>query len=137
MMFAVQGATSSRPMPSAIAMCSMSAFIPGRHCEVMLFGGCYLGPHLETIGQLQRQAVEQAGKDTEEPMLKIAIEFDAKAEQLWKDNGAEIIRLPPADKTEFMKRARAVGEQVLSGDPATKDLFEVFKRIAEKHRKKA
>ncbi len=84
-----------------------------------------------------RQAVEQAGKDTEEPMLKIAIEFDAKAEQLWKDNGAEIITLSPADKTEFMKRARAVGEQVLSGDPATKDLFEVFKRIAEKHRKKA
>jgi hypothetical protein len=36
-----------------------------------------------------------------------------------------------------MKRARAVGEQVLGSDPATKDLFEVLKRVAEKHRKKA
>ena len=84
-----------------------------------------------------RQAVEQAGKDTEEPMLKIALDYDSRAEKLWKENGAEIIQLPPADKQEFMKRARAVGEQVLGGDPATKDLFEVFKRVAEKHRKKA
>jgi TRAP-type transport system periplasmic protein len=84
-----------------------------------------------------RQAVEQAGKDTEEPMLKIALDYDRRAEQLWKENGAEIIQLPPADKTEFMKRARAVGEQVLLGDPATKDLFETLKRVAEKHRKKA
>ena len=30
----------------------------GRHCEVMQFGGCYLGRHLQEVGQLQRQAVE-------------------------------------------------------------------------------
>ena len=33
--------------------------VEGRHCEVMQFGGCYLGPHLEAIGTLQRQAVEE------------------------------------------------------------------------------
>ena len=30
----------------------------GRRCEVMQFGGCYLGRHLQQVGQLQRQAVE-------------------------------------------------------------------------------
>ena len=30
----------------------------GRPCEVMQFGGCYLGRHLQSVGQLQRQAVE-------------------------------------------------------------------------------
>ena len=30
----------------------------GRHCEMMQFGGCYLGRHLEGIGQIQRSAVE-------------------------------------------------------------------------------
>lgn len=30
----------------------------GRPCEVMQFGGCYLGRHLQQVGQLQRQAVE-------------------------------------------------------------------------------
>jgi len=33
--FAVQGATSSSAMESAIAMCSMSALAPGFHCDVM------------------------------------------------------------------------------------------------------
>ena len=30
----------------------------GRKSEMMLFGGCYLGKHLERIGQIQKRAVE-------------------------------------------------------------------------------
>ena len=30
----------------------------GRSCEVLQFGGCYLGRHLQTVGQIQRHAVE-------------------------------------------------------------------------------
>ena len=30
----------------------------GRRCEVMQFGGGYLGRHLQQVGQLQRQVVE-------------------------------------------------------------------------------
>ena len=30
----------------------------GSQCELMQFGGCYLGQHLERIGRIQRQAVE-------------------------------------------------------------------------------
>ena len=30
----------------------------GRPCEVLQFGGCYLGRHLQTVGQIQRHAVE-------------------------------------------------------------------------------
>ena len=30
----------------------------GRQCEMMLFGSCYLGRHLQSIGQIQRHAVE-------------------------------------------------------------------------------
>ena len=30
----------------------------GHRCEVMRFGGCYLGKHLERLGQIQRHAVE-------------------------------------------------------------------------------
>ncbi len=31
----------------------------GRQCEMMYFGGCYLGKHLQRIGEIQRNAVEQ------------------------------------------------------------------------------
>ena len=30
----------------------------GRPCEVLQFGGCYLGRHLQNVGQIQRHAVE-------------------------------------------------------------------------------
>ena len=30
----------------------------GRPCQVLQFGGCYLGRHLQTVGQIQRHAVE-------------------------------------------------------------------------------
>ena len=30
----------------------------GSQCEVMYFGGCYLGKHLHRIGEIQRNAVE-------------------------------------------------------------------------------
>ncbi len=30
----------------------------GRSCQWLQFGGCYLGSHLQGIGQIQRQAVE-------------------------------------------------------------------------------
>ncbi len=29
-----------------------------RRCEVLQFGGCYLGRHLQSVGQIQRHAVE-------------------------------------------------------------------------------
>ena len=32
--------------------------LEGSQCEVMQFGGCYLGRHLDRIGQIQRNAVE-------------------------------------------------------------------------------
>jgi hypothetical protein len=35
-----------------------TAEFQGRQCEWMQFGGCYLGKHLQNIGQIQRQAVE-------------------------------------------------------------------------------
>ena len=30
----------------------------GRPCQVLQFGGCYLGRHLQSVGQIQRHAVE-------------------------------------------------------------------------------
>jgi hypothetical protein len=34
-----------------------------------------------------------------------------------------------------MKRARSVGDAVLGNDPQTKDLYELLKKVADKHRK--
>ena len=36
-----------------------TAELEDSQCEFMQFGGCYLGRHLDKIGQIQRQSVEQ------------------------------------------------------------------------------
>jgi C4-dicarboxylate-binding protein DctP len=83
-----------------------------------------------------RQAVEEVGRDMEPFMLETALRFDSQAEKLWRDNGAEVIKLPAAAQAEFMKRAKAVGDEVLNGDPQLKPLYDVLKERAEFHRKK-
>ena len=35
-----------------------NAELDGSQCEFMQFGGCYLGRHLDSIGQIQRRVVE-------------------------------------------------------------------------------
>lgn len=35
-----------------------TADLDGRQCQIMQFGGCYLGGHLDQLAQIQRRAVE-------------------------------------------------------------------------------
>jgi C4-dicarboxylate-binding protein DctP len=84
-----------------------------------------------------RKAVEDVGRECDEAMLKVAQDYAANAAKLWADNGAEVSTLSAEEKAEFMKRARSVGDQVLGGDPQTRDLYNTLKRVADKHRKRS
>jgi len=46
--------------------------IDGQACEVLYFGGCYLGNHLQVLEDMQRQAVEQ-------DLLRVKIEHVLQA----------------------------------------------------------
>ena len=61
----------------------------------------------------------------------IAVEFAQNAEKMWQAGGGEIIHLPPEDNAEFLKRVNAVGAEVLSSNPATKEIYALFKEAAD------
>ena len=61
----------------------------------------------------------------------IAVEFAQNAEKMWQAGGGEIIRLSEQDNAEFLRRVNAVGAEVLSTNPATKDLYALFKEAAD------
>ena len=52
----------------------------GRQCEVMQFGGCYLGRHLQSVGQIQRRAVEVEllTAEVESHLTALAVELPAE-----------------------------------------------------------
>ena len=83
-----------------------------------------------------QQMVLDTGRETEDIVYKICLDYDNRAAQLWKDNGAEVIKLSPADQAEFMRRFRSVADEVMGTDPALKELYNLYKEVAESHRKK-
>lgn len=84
---------------------------------------------------LQKMVVD-TGREMDDVAYKISVDFDNRAAQLWKDNGAEVIRLSPQDQAEFMRRVRSVADEVMGNDPALKDMYNLYKEVAESHRKK-
>lgn len=73
----------------------------GRHCEIMQFGGCYLGRHLQEVGQLQRQAVEAEllTAELESCLAALAPELTAAAAEL--DATAPELGLPEQRRREI------------------------------------
>lgn len=64
-----------------------------------------------------------------------AIEYGKKAEQTWRDNGAEVIRLSDADQKKFMDTVRPLGDEFLGGNEKTKDMYALLKAAVERARK--
>jgi C4-dicarboxylate-binding protein DctP len=82
-----------------------------------------------------RQAVFKVGKEMDTWTYQQVLEAHKKSDQIWKEGGAEIIHLSPADQAEFIKRAQAVGEDVFgkATDPKVKSMYELLKKVAAKH----
>lgn len=83
-----------------------------------------------------RQMVIDIGRELEDPAYRLALEYDERAVKLWRDNGAEVIELTTADQTEFMRRVRTVAEELYGNDPVLRELYTIYKEVAESHRKK-
>jgi len=78
---------------------------------------------------LRTMVIEEA--DALEPDLyKWGQAENDNAAKVWTGAGGELIHLPPADQAEMMRRIAVVAEQVLGGNPATKDLYNVLKTRA-------
>lgn len=82
-----------------------------------------------------RKTVLDTTRGMEKQATGIALDFGKKAEKLWKDNGAEVIRLSAADQKAFMKKVRPLGDKFLGGNPKTKSMYTVLKASIERNRK--
>lgn len=83
-----------------------------------------------------QKVVIDAGGEVERQMPPISVKLNADYEKTWKDNGAEVIRLSPADQAEVMRRGAPVGDEVIGSNPETKELYAALKQAADATRKK-
>jgi len=94
------------------------------------------GVWLKSLPADLQAAVRKVGLEVE-PQINVAgREMVANAEKLWKDNGAEVIKLSPAERKRMFDLVLPLGDQHLATNPATKDMYELLKRTVEKNRNK-
>jgi TRAP-type transport system periplasmic protein len=62
------------------------------------------------------------------------LEYGKRAEQTWRDNGAEVIRLSDADQKTFMDTVRPLGDEFLGTNPQTQEMYNLLKKAVERAR---
>ncbi|MGE0746282.1 MAG: TRAP transporter substrate-binding protein [Rhodospirillales bacterium] len=82
-------------------------------------------------------AVRQVGRDADAKVNAVGREMVANAEKLWRDNGAEVIKLSAADRKKLFDAVRPLGDQYLANNPATKEMYDLLKQTVEKTRTKS
>lgn len=78
-----------------------------------------------------RRAIRDSGYAVAEKTQLIGMDLIGRGEKVWLENGGEVTRPTPADRAELLKRARAVSDEILGGDPKVKDMYDMVKRAAE------
>jgi TRAP-type C4-dicarboxylate transport system substrate-binding protein len=115
---------------------SISKFITDVQDSMIPIGAWVSVVWLDKLPADLQKMVLDTGREMDDIAYKISVDFDNRAAQLWKDNGAEVIRLSPQDQAEFMRRVRSVADEVMGNDPALKDMYNLYKEVADSHRKK-
>lgn len=82
-------------------------------------------------GDLQKTVLD-TGRDLEKWAGKMAWDFNSKAVDLWKKNGAEVIRLSAADQAAVTSKLAPLGDEFLGSDPVTKDMYALLKKVMAK-----
>ena len=82
---------------------------------------------------LQTAIWEEAAKLTD-PTVEVAIEITHHWEKQWVKEGGEVIDLSDADRKEFFRRAKPLGDKILGSNPKIAPMYNLIKAAAEKTR---
>jgi TRAP-type C4-dicarboxylate transport system substrate-binding protein len=90
---------------------------------------------LKKLSADQRKFVEETVAGISQWATDTAEDFGKRAEKLWKDNGAEVIRLSAAEQKQFMDTVRPLGDEFLGGNNKVKDMYNLLKKAVARTRK--
>jgi TRAP-type C4-dicarboxylate transport system substrate-binding protein len=80
---------------------------------------------------LQR-AIEEAGAAVDKGSFQVATGIIDRANKGWVDNGGRLIQLPPAEQAKMMSELKALGTNLLSGNPAVKAEYDELLKAVDR-----
>ena len=86
-----------------------------------------LGPELEAIVREESRKAEALFSDWNVADIK-------RAEEVWKKNGGEMVKLPPAEAKRYVDLVSPVATSILSANPKVKEDYEALLAAAAKYR---
>jgi len=92
---------------------------------------------MKSLPKAHQDAILKLGRELDDWTSKQAFANNQKIEKVWKDNGAEVIRLSAADQKTMMSKLAPLGDEFLAKDPKTKDMYALMKATAAKASDKA
>ena len=90
---------------------------------------------LDKLPPDSQKAVFDVGKDLEGWAFQNAMGHVERAEKSWQQNGGDLIRFSAADQKAFMDRVRPLGDEFLGDNPATKEMYGLWKQSLEATRR--
>jgi TRAP-type transport system periplasmic protein len=124
----IDGCRSSIAVMGASKFYTTTKYITETESGMIIAGLWISRPWLNRLPKNLQDEVIKTGRDLEAWGGQNSRMFNDGAAKLWRDNGAEVIRLSAADQAELNKRLAPLGDEFLGGDPATKDLYELLKK---------
>jgi len=82
-----------------------------------------------------QKVLVQEGEAVQKELFDWTVEFNNKGRQTWTEKGGELIKLPPADQAEMMKRLSTVGDEVVTTQPRVKEVYDLMVQTAAKTKK--
>jgi TRAP-type C4-dicarboxylate transport system substrate-binding protein len=83
-----------------------------------------------------QKAIMDTARDTTSVALQSSLDVTKHWETEWAKNGGEVIRFSADERKEFMRRARPIGDKLLSNHDNTKvrDMYKLLKSVADASR---
>lgn len=91
---------------------------------------------LDKLSESDRRIVLEESEKNDPEMQDFSVAYNNKTYQIWKDQGGELIEWSDAERAKFTEKLRTVGDTVAAQDPEIRDMWELLKRLAAKHRQK-
>ena len=90
---------------------------------------------LNRLSKADRKMVLEESQANDDQIQEYAVKFNANIYNVWKKQGGELNTLPADEHAKMMRMLSTVGDEVVTKDPSLKDIYEMVKRVAARHKK--
>jgi TRAP-type C4-dicarboxylate transport system substrate-binding protein len=130
----IDGMLAGMPILTAFKFYDVAQYVTDLQFSIILSVNVINETWFQSQSEEVRQAIIEAGRVAEEAVLQWGIDNVGRANQLWIDNGGEILALSDEDRAAMNQTFKAVSDRILSEDAEVAAEYEKLRGVVETQR---